>query len=89
MGLTAIRILTGNQRQTRSRKLIVDHLSGLNNGESDNLLSDCFLDESFYTITDRLSWYADMVNDIVTKPFPIDLSRAQKGKMTVQSKYYV
>ena len=51
--------------------------------------SDCFPDKTLYAITDRLPWYVDMVNYIVTKTFPIDLSRTQKEKIRAQSKYYV
>jgi len=46
-----------------------------------NPFSDCLPDETLYAITDRLPWYADMVNYIVTKTFCIDLSRAQKEKI--------
>ena len=72
-----------------AENLVADHLSKLDNGESGNLLSDCFPDETVYAIIDRLPWYADMVNYIVTKTFPKDLSRAQKEKIRAQSKYYV
>ena len=69
--------------------MVADHLSRLDNGESGNPLSDCCPDETAYAITDRLPWYADIINYIVTKTFPIDLSRAQKEKIRAQSKYYV
>jgi len=71
-----------------AKNLVADHLSRLENGESRNPLSDYFPDEILYAITDRLPWYIDMVNYIVTKTFPIDLSRAQKEKIRAQSKYY-
>ena len=57
--------------------------------ESGNPLRDCFPDKALYAITDRLPWYANMVNYIVTKTFPIDFSRAQMDKIRAQSKYYV
>ena len=72
-----------------AKNLVADHLSRLDNGESVNSLSDCFPDETLYAIIGKLPWYADMVNYIVTKTFPIDLSRAQKEKIKAQSKYYV
>ena len=72
-----------------AENLVADHLSRLDNGESGNLLCDCFPDETLYAITNLLPWYADMVNYIVIKTFPIDLSRAQKEKIRAQSKYYV
>ena len=59
-----------------AENLVVDHLSRLDNGKSWNPLSDCFPDETLYAITDRLPWYADIVNYIVTKTFHIDLSGA-------------
>ena len=68
---------------------VADHLSKLDNGESGIPLSDCFPDETLYAITDRLRWYADSINYIVTKTFPIDLFRAQKEKIRAQSKYYI
>ena len=60
----------------RVENLVADHLSRLDNGECGNPLSDCFPDETLYAITDRLPWYADIVNYIVTKTFHIDLSGA-------------
>jgi len=73
----------------RAENLVADHLSSLDNGESGNPLSYYFLDETLYTITDRLLWYTSMVNYIVIKTFPMDLSRDQKEKIRAQSKYYV
>jgi len=72
-----------------AENLVADHLSRLDNGQSGNPLSDCFPDETLYAITNRLPWHADMVNYIVIKTFPIDLSKAQKEKIRAQSKYYV
>ena len=72
-----------------AKNLVVDHLSRLDNEESGNPLSDCFPNETLYAITDRLPWYANIVNYIVTKTFPIDLSIAQKENIRTQSKYYV
>ena len=69
--------------------LVANHLSRLDKGESGKPLSDCFPDETLYAITDRVPWYVDIVNYILTKTFPIDLSRAQKEKIKAQSKYYV
>jgi len=73
----------------RAENLVADHLSRLDNGESSNPLTDYFPDKTLYAITDKLSWYADMINYIVTKTFPKDLSRAQKKKIRARSKYYV
>jgi len=73
----------------RAENLVVDYLSTLDNEESGNPLNDCFPNKTLYTITDRLIWYADMVNYMVTKTFSIDLSKAQKEKIRAQSKYYV
>ena len=73
----------------RAKNLVADHLSRLDNEDRRNPLTDCFPDETLYAITDRLPWYANMVNYIVTKTFPIDLSKAQKEKIKAQSKYYV
>jgi len=69
--------------------LVADHLSRLDNEECSNPLSDCFSDKTLYAITDRLPCYANMVNYIVTKTFPVGWSRAQKEKIRAQSKNYV
>jgi len=61
--------------------LVADHLSRLDNGESGNPLSGCFPNETLYATTDKLPCYANMVDYIVTKAFPIDLYRAQKEKI--------
>ena len=46
------------------------------NGESGYPFCDSFADETLYIVIDMLPWYADIVNYIVTKTFPIDLSSA-------------
>ena len=61
-----------------AKNLVADDLSRLEPGESDSLFTDYFPDETLYAVTSRLLWYADIVNSIVTKTFPIDLTRAEK-----------
>ena len=63
-----------------TENLVVNHLSRLENRESGNSFSDYFLDKTLYVVTDRLPWYADIINSIVAKIFFKDLSRAQKGR---------
>ena len=71
----------GIKDKTGAENLVADHLSRLENRESGNPFSDSFLDKTLYFVTDRLPWYTDIVNYIVTKTFPIDLSTAQKEKI--------
>jgi len=72
-----------------AKNLVVDHLSRLTIRESGSPFADCFSDETLYAMTSRLPWYADIVNSIVTKTFPIELIRAEREKIRAQSKYYV
>ena len=72
-----------------AENLVADHLGRLDNGKSLNPLSDCFPYETLDAITNRLPWYDDIVNYIVTKTLSMDLSRTQKEKIRAQSKYYV
>jgi len=69
--------------------LAADHLHMLENAESGNPFSHCFLYGTLYFVTNRLAWYADIVNYLVIEPFPKDLSGAPKDKIRAQSKYYV
>jgi len=69
--------------------LVADHLSRLETGESGNPFANCLPNETLYATTSRLPWYADIVNYIVTKTFPIELTRPEKEKIRAQSKYYV
>ncbi len=36
-----------------------------------------------------IPWYADLVNYLVTKVVPFDLTRAKKEKLKSEAKYYV
>ncbi len=52
-------------------------------------LSDVFPDEHLYVLHGKLPWYADIVNYIVTKRLPKNLSRAQKDKLRHEAKFYI
>jgi len=54
-----------------TENLVADHLNRLENGESRNPFSDSFPDKALKAVTDRLPWYVDIVNYIVTQTFPI------------------
>ena len=69
---------------------MANHLSRLETGEKENSLSDQLPDETLYAVTtSSLPWYADIVNYLVTKQFPINLFRAEKEKIRAQTKYYL
>jgi len=73
-----------------AQNLVADHLSKLENGEKGNSLSDQFPYETLYAVTTgSLPWYANIVNYLVTTEFPINLSRAEKEKISAQAKYYL
>jgi len=59
-----------------AENLADEHLKRLENGESGNPLRDCFPDETLDAVNDRVPWYANIVNCIVGKTFPKELSRA-------------
>ena len=65
--------------KAEKENLVVDHLSRLI--LDDNLsspLSVVFPDEHMYVLHGKLPWYTYIVNYIVTKRLPENLSRAQK-----------
>ncbi|XP_027155806.1 uncharacterized protein LOC113756251 [Coffea eugenioides] len=52
-------------------------------------LKDNFPDEHLFVVQKTTPWYADLVNYLVTRTLPNDLSRAQKEKIKSDVKYYV
>ena len=65
-------------------------MSRLGNREKGNSLSDQFPDETLYVVTTgSLPCYANIVNYLVSKEFPMNLSRAEKEKIKAQAKYYL
>ncbi|PIN21706.1 DNA-directed DNA polymerase [Handroanthus impetiginosus] len=67
-----------------TENLVADHLSCLISKEEDS-----FLDEHLFFVQKASPWYADIVNYLVTKSLPKDLSRAQRDKIKSDAKYYV
>ena len=69
--------------------LVADHLSRLTTSEEAALLKDDFPDEHLFLTQGMVPWYADIVNYLVTRTLPSDLTRAQKDKIKSDAKYYV
>ncbi|XP_044511506.1 uncharacterized protein LOC123229651 [Mangifera indica] len=68
---------------------VADHLSRLVTDEDPMPLQDAFPDENLFHLNSITPWYADIVNYMVTKSLPNDLTRAQKEKIKSDSKYYI
>ncbi|PIN22503.1 DNA-directed DNA polymerase [Handroanthus impetiginosus] len=69
--------------------LVADHLNLLISSEDPFPLKDSFPDEHLFSIQKITPWYADIVNYLVTKMLPKDLSKAQRDKIKSDAKYYV
>ncbi|XP_027181752.1 uncharacterized protein LOC113780137 [Coffea eugenioides] len=69
--------------------LVADHLSRFVISQTPTSLQDNFPDEHLLAIHKQTPWYADIVNYLVTKTLPKDLSKAQKDKIKSDAKYYV
>ena len=52
-------------------------------------LKDDFPDEHLFVTQGMVPWYVDIVNYLVTRTLPSDLTRAQKDKIKSDAKYYV
>ena len=72
-----------------AENMVADHLSRLINSERPAPLKDNFPDEHLFVVQKTTPWYADLVNYLVTRTLPNDLSRAQKEKIKSDVKYYV
>ncbi|PIN01369.1 DNA-directed DNA polymerase [Handroanthus impetiginosus] len=72
-----------------AENLVADHLSRLISREGPLPLHDSFPDEYLFSVQKASPWYADIVNYLVTKSLPKDLSRTQRDKIKSDAKYYV
>ncbi|KAH9751265.1 hypothetical protein KPL71_014224 [Citrus sinensis] len=72
-----------------TENLVADHLSRLTTSEEAAPLKDDFPDEHLFVTQGMVPWYADIVNYLVTRILPSDLTRAQKDKIKSDAKYYV
>jgi len=72
-----------------AENLVADHLSRLVRKEHPEPLQEFFLDEQLFALQDKAPWYADLVNYLVSKVLPNDISRAKKDKIKSEAKYYI
>ncbi|KAJ9189442.1 hypothetical protein P3X46_000735, partial [Hevea brasiliensis] len=71
-----------------AENLIADHLSKLVTQEEPVPLQELFPDEQLFKLQGMIPWYADLVNYLVTKVVPFDLSRAKKEKLKSEANFY-
>ncbi|XP_031116495.1 uncharacterized protein LOC116020153 [Ipomoea triloba] len=72
-----------------AENLVADHLSRLITSEKPSPLQDDFPDEHLFSVQKTIPWYADIVNFLVTRTLPANLSKSQKDKIKSDAKYYV
>ncbi|KAL0404316.1 UNVERIFIED_CONTAM: Retrovirus-related Pol polyprotein from transposon.6 [Sesamum radiatum] len=72
-----------------AENLVADHLSRLVTDNNPTPLNDEFPDEHLHATQGITSWYADIVNFLVTGTLPRDLPRARKDKIKSDAKYFV
>ena len=68
---------------------VADNLSRLIINEEPQPLQDAFPDEYLFEINASIPWYADIVNYLVARTLPSELTKAQKDKIKSESKYYI
>ncbi|PIN01467.1 DNA-directed DNA polymerase [Handroanthus impetiginosus] len=78
---------TRDKRGTKN--LVANYLSRLISREDPSPLQDSFPDEHLFSVQKTSPWYTDIVNYLVTKTLPKDLSKAQRDKIKSNAKYYV
>ena len=66
--------------------MVVDHLDRIPTSEKPAPLQDEFSDEHLFAMQKTIPWYADIVNYLVTKSLPNELSRAEKNKIKSDAK---
>ena len=69
--------------------VVADHLSRLVREEDPVPLFETFPDEQLFGVEVTTPWYADIVNYLVRKEIPANLSRTDKDKLKKNAKYYV
>lgn len=69
--------------------MVADHLSQLVHEEDALLLHEDFPDEQLLQVGTVTPWYKDIVNYLVARKLPEELSQAQKAKIKSDAKYYV
>ncbi|XP_019178326.1 PREDICTED: uncharacterized protein LOC109173541 [Ipomoea nil] len=72
-----------------AENLVADHLSRIITSVKPSPLQDDFPDEHLFSVQKTIPWYADIVNYLVTRTLPVDLSKSQKDKIKSDDKYYV
>jgi hypothetical protein len=72
-----------------TENLVADHLSRITPSGDQLPLKEDFPDEHLFFITQEYPWYADIVNYLVTKTFPGELTRFEKDKIKKDSRFYV
>ena len=72
-----------------SDNLVADHLSWLVHVEDTLPLHENFPNEQLFCMSTRTPWYADIVNYLVTKQLPEELTMAQRNKIKSDTKYYI
>ena len=69
--------------------LVAGHLSRITPNGHQSPLKEDFPDEHLFFIAQDYPWYADIVNYLVTKTFPGELTRFEKDKIKKESHFYV
>ncbi|XP_052623682.1 uncharacterized protein LOC128129003 [Lactuca sativa] len=77
--------LLGSKDKSGKSNLVADRLSRIVSPNDSTPVHDAFPDENLFS-TKIAPWYADIVNYIVTNPFPPYLTRWQKDKMKKEAK---
>ena len=73
-----------------SENLVADHLSRLPMRiEEGTPISEFFPEEYLYAVQSYTPWYADIVNYLVAKDLPEDLTRAQADRIRYDSRFYI
>ncbi|KAI3748436.1 hypothetical protein L6452_11499 [Arctium lappa] len=72
-----------------AENLVADHLSRLVLDGEPSPLTDEFPDEHLFSISGEHPWYADIVNYLVSKTFPGELSKSEREKIKREARLYM
>ena len=76
-----------------AENLVADHLSRLVQDEDkpyeQRPVREEFPDESLFATFTMVPWYADIVNYLVAKEFPAEITQARREKLRSEAKYHV
>ncbi|OMO69026.1 hypothetical protein CCACVL1_19690 [Corchorus capsularis] len=71
-----------------AENVVADHLSRIEGKEEETAINEALPFEELFSVS-QLPWYADIINFLVTRHLPSDLSKGEQLKIISDAKYYI